>query len=220
MRARWTFVSIAWLWFGAVGTGGDLPRERIVYTTLRPANWELYLFDHGAAPKQLTNDPALDYDPTFSPDGRWIVFCSERSGNPQLYALDPDKTDAPRRLTHGPFMNAAPAVTPDGKTLLFVSDRDGNADIFSMAFRPNDSSVDEKAVNLTKNTGGDFRPAISPDGKTVAFSSDRDSWLDVMNDATRAVPFRSEIYRMNVDGSNPRRLANSNAFNGSPAWFP
>ena len=97
MRARWTFVSIAWLWFGAVGTGGDLPRERIVYTTLRPANWELYLFDHGAAPKQLTNDPALDYDPTFSPDGRWIVFCSERSGNPQLYALDPDKTDPPTR---------------------------------------------------------------------------------------------------------------------------
>jgi len=218
VRARWTFVSIAWLWFGAVGTGGDLPRERIVYTTLRPANWELYLFDHGAAPKQLTNDPALDYDPTFSPDGRWIVFCSERSGNPQLYALDPDKTDPPRRLTRGPFMNAAPAFTPDGKSVLFVSDRDGNADIFSMAFWPNDSSTGEKAVNLTKNSGGDFRPTISPDGKTVAFSSDRDSWLDVMNDATRAVPFRSEIYQMNVDGSNPRRLTNSNAFNGSPAW--
>jgi WD40 repeat protein len=63
----------------AVLIGGDLPRERIVYTTVRPANWELYLFDHGAVSKQVTNDPALDYDPTFSPDGRWVVFCSERS---------------------------------------------------------------------------------------------------------------------------------------------
>jgi len=200
----------------AVLIGGDLPRERIVYTTVRPANWELYLFDHGAVSKQVTNDPALDYDPTFSPDGRWVVFCSERSGSPQLYTLDLDNPDSPRPLTQGPFMNAAPVFAPDGKSLLFVSDRDGNADIFSMAFRRGDSAPAEKAVNLTKNSGGDFRPAISPDGKTVAFSSDRDTWIEMINDRSTAI--RCEIYLMNIDGSNPRRLTNSNAFNGSPVW--
>jgi hypothetical protein len=57
------------LLFGAVLAGSDLPRERIVYTTVRPANWELYLFSPGSSAKQITNDLALDYDPTFS----WLV---------------------------------------------------------------------------------------------------------------------------------------------------
>jgi TolB protein len=229
VRAQWTFVAIVWLWFGAVVTGGDLSRERIIYTTLRPANWELFLFEQGSSssqatrlplqpPKQITDDPALDYDATFSPDGRWIVFCSERSGSPDLYAINLERPGALKALTRGPFMEAAPAFTPDGKSLLFVSDRDGNADVFTVPFRPDHPAAGDKATNLTRNTSGDFRPAIAPDGKAVAFSSDRDSWLDVMNDATRAVAFRCEIYLMNIDGLNPRRLTNSNAFNGSPAW--
>jgi TolB protein len=216
VRAQCVLIFIDLLFLAAALTSGELPRERIVYTTLRPANWELYFFDHGAAPKQLTNDPGLDYEAAFSPDGRWIVFCSERSGNPDLYAIDLEHGGAPKPLTRGPFMEAAPAFTPDGKSLLFVSDRDGNADIFAMEFRPNDTPVNEKAINLTKNSGGDFRPAISRDGKTVAFSSDRDTWIETINDRSTAT--RCEIYRMNIDGSNPRRLTNSSAFNGSPAW--
>src|SRR5712691_11449193 len=47
-----------------------LPRERIVYTMRRPANWHLYLFEGKSSPKQITDDPALDYDAIFSPDGQ------------------------------------------------------------------------------------------------------------------------------------------------------
>lgn len=215
ISARSLFVVVA-----AASTlcAAELPRERIVYTTLRPANWELYLFEPNAAPKQLTDDPALDYDATFSPDGRWLVFCSERAGNPDLYALDLKQSGPPKALTHGPCMEAAPTFAPDGKTLLFVSDRDGNADIFAMPFQPNDSSANEKAKNLTRNASGDYRPAISPDGKMVAFSSDRDSWMEVMKDATRTVPFRNEIYLMKIDGSPARRLTTFRAMSGSPAW--
>jgi len=195
---------------------GELPRERIVYTTVRPANWELYLFKTNAAPKQITDDPALDYDATFSPDGRWLVFSSERSGNPDLYAIDLTQPGPPQPLTHGPYMEAAPTFTPDGKTLLFVSDRDGNADIFAMPFQPNDSSAGEKAMNLTRNPSGDYRPAVSPDGKTAAFSSDRDGWMKMVND--RKAPLRNEIYLMNIDGSQVRRLTTCQAMSGSPAW--
>ena len=203
---------------GSLAFAGELPRERIVYTTVRPANWELFLFERDAAPKQITDDPALDYDATFSPDGRWIVFCSERSGNPDLYALNLKQPATPKQLTRTPFMEAAPAFTPDGKSLLFVSDRDGNADIFIMLFQPDGAARSEKAKNLTRNASGDYRPAVAPDGKTVAFSSDRDSWLEVMNDKTRALLIRCEIYLMNIDGTNVRRLTNFNAMSGSPAW--
>jgi TolB protein len=202
----------------SIAFAGELLRERIVYTTVRPANWELFLVEPNAAPKQITDDPALDYDATFSPDGRWIVFCSERSGNPDLYALDLKQPATPKPLTRTPFMEAAPAFTPDGKSLLFVSDRDGNADIFMMPFEPDGAPASDKAENLTRNASGDYRPAVSPDGKTVAFSSDRDSWLEVVNDKTRALRIRCEIYLMNIDGTNVRRLTSFNAMSGSPAW--
>ena len=220
VRTRCWVVAIASLSLGGAIVGGDLPHERIVYTTVRPANWELFVFDHDASspkhgqpPRQLTDDPALDYDPTLSPDGRWVVFCSERSGNPDLYALDLEDPSKPRQLTRDPFLEAAPAFTPDGKSLLCVSDRNGNADIFVMPFSPNEPAGGVKATNLTKNASGDYRPAISPDGKTIAFSSDRDTWIETINDRKTAI--RCEIYLMNIDGSNPRRLTNSNAFNGS-----
>lgn len=207
---------------------GPLPHERLIYTTLRPANKELYLFAPGsAAPKAITNNPALDYDPTFSPDGRWVVFCSERAGNPDLYAQDLTKSEPPKRLTSGRFMAAAPAFTPDGKTLLFVSDRDGNADIFSMPFDPANTGSADLGHNLTHSLGGDYRPSVSPDGKTIAFSSDRDSFKVLLEDKTNTRGFETEIYTMDIDGSHLRRLTNTDRTenkpfqfndNGSPIW--
>ena len=50
----------------------------------------------GAAPRRLTDHPGLDYDAAFSPDGRWVVFTSERRGNPDLYALELEGGGEPR----------------------------------------------------------------------------------------------------------------------------
>jgi Tol biopolymer transport system component len=75
------------------------------YSSIQPANWDLYVFDHPAAtPRQLTTDPGLNYNPAISPDGRWIAFTSERSGSPDLYALDLQNPAVPRQLTKSPAM--------------------------------------------------------------------------------------------------------------------
>ncbi|RPJ07641.1 MAG: hypothetical protein EHM36_06570, partial [Deltaproteobacteria bacterium] len=190
-----------------VGQAADPARGRIVYTSFRPANLDLYLFDFpGLAPRRLTTHPALDYNPVFSHDGRWVVFCSERRGNPDLYALDLQNPGPPRLLTDSAALEDAPAISPDGQWLAFVSTRDGNADIFVMPFRPNGPDASAQAVNLTRHRAGDFNPAFSPDGKQIAFSSDRDGY--------RA----SEVYVMQADGSNVRRLTESPGWDGSPAW--
>jgi Tol biopolymer transport system component len=199
---------IASLVAGVPAQGTDDPaRERVFYAALRPANTDLYLFDvPGKAPKLLAAHPALDYNPVFSPDGRWVVFCSERRGNPDLYALDLQNPGPPAPLTESDFLEDAPAFSPDGKRLAFVSDRDGNADIFVMPFRPEGPHGLAEAKNLTRHKGGDFNPAFSPDGKLIAFSSDRDGYRE------------SEIYVMQADGSNARRLTHAPGWDGSPAW--
>lgn len=103
------------------------------------------------------------------------------------------------QITDGHGHNCDATFSPDGRTLFFVSDRDGNADLFTMPFRPDDPGGADQARNLTRNPAGDFRPAVSPDGKTVAFSSDRAR--------PEPIPYTAEIYVMNRDGSNPRRLS-------------
>lgn len=183
--------------------------ETIFYTAIRPANWDLYLFEKPEqAPRRLTTHPALDYNATFSPDGRYVIFCSERQGNPDLFVLDLLTPGPQRPLTQGVSMEDAPVISPDGKSLAFVSTRDGNADIFLMPFRPDGPMAEKEAVNLTRSPGGDFNPAFSPDGRFIVFSSDRDQY--------RA----SEIYVMATDGSAPRRLTRSPGWDGSPTFSP
>ena len=191
----------------ATGQTADRARERIVYAALRPAGMALYVFDTpDAEPRQLTTDPGLNYNPVFSPDGRWIVFTSERRGNPDLYALDLHNPGPPLLLTKSDAMEDAAAFSPDGKRLAFISTREGNADIFVMPFQPGGPDASAGAQNLTRHRDGNFNPAFSPDGKRIAFSSDRDGYRE------------GDIYVMEADGSNVRRLTASPGWDGSPAW--
>jgi len=198
--------------------------EAVVYTTLRPPNWDIYLVkEPGGKPRKLTDTPALEYNAVFSPDGRWVVFTSERSGNAELYALELERTSSPVRLTNHPAMDDAASFSPDGDTLTFVSTRDGYADIFVMPFSPHDTTAESRAVNLTKRPGGDFNPAFSPDGRYIAYS--RQACLT----AEAGLCWDIELCVMNANGSGVRVLATGEAgipkgtrfvggVAGSPTW--
>lgn len=221
--------------------------EAIVYTRLGPPNWDIYLVDAlGEVPRPLTHDPALDYNAVFSPDGRWVVFTSERSGNVDLYALDLAAEGEPVRLTQHPAMDDAASFSPDGKRLVFVSARDGDADIFVMPFAPEAATDEGRAVNLTRRPGGDFNPAFSPDGRHIAFSRQVCLWYDP--GAARGCPdlgsaserprrsqgagdVEIELAIMDAEGSNVRTVATADTgipqgveyrlgVAGSPAWSP
>jgi len=195
--------------------------ERIVYSSLRPGNWDIYHFPaSGGDPERLTTHPGLDYGAVFSPDGRWVVFTSERRGHPDLYVIDLEARGDPRLLIDSAVMEDQAAISPDGGTIAFVSTRDGNADVFTMPFRPAETSRLDGATNLTHHPGGDFRPAFSPDGQRIAFSSDRDT-------PAFGHPFfpftrqrEGELYVMDADGANATRLTESVNWDGSPAWSP
>ena len=84
-----------------------------------------------ARPRALAAHPALDYNASFSPDGRWIVFTSHRAGSADLYRIRPDGSEL-ERLTDDPAFDDQGAFSPDGQRLAFVSTRSGQADIWTL----------------------------------------------------------------------------------------
>ena len=197
-------------------------RETIVYSSIQPSNWDLYLFESpGSPPRRLTTDRGLDYNGVISPDGRWVVFTSERSGSPDLYVLDLEGDARPRPLIESPAMEDAAAISPDGRRLLFVSTRGGNADIFAIPFRPEDPLAAGEAENLTRHAAGDYNPAFSPDGTRILFSSSRGTSVETSTGAGPPPTYlASELYVMQADGSEVRRLTRHESWDGAPAWTP
>jgi dipeptidyl aminopeptidase/acylaminoacyl peptidase len=199
--------------------------EAVVYSTIRRPNLDIYLYERaGEAPRRLTDDPALDYNAVFSPDGRWLVFTSERAGGGDLYALDLEGDGAALvRLTRHRAFDDAASFAPDGEQLVFVSTRDGNADVFVMPFEPeNAASAEAAAKNLTHREGGDFNPAFSPDGRRIAYSRQDTLWFPIRDDLggppTDFSHTHSDVYVMSANGSGAMCLSEPGGMSGSPAW--
>jgi len=124
----------------------------------------------------ITNSPAFDADPSFSPDGRTVVFDSDRDGNQEIYAVNIDGSGL-RRLTFDPAGDNHPAYSPDGTQIIFTSGRDNeNADVFVM------NTDGSNPVNLTKWDKTNETAGVgswSPDGTGIAFFSDRNGKDDI-----------------------------------------
>jgi len=80
----------------------------------------------------VTNDPAEDTDPSFSPDGTRIVYSSNHGSleEPEIFIINADGTQKPIRVTNNPAYDGAPSFSPDGTKIAFESDRSGNLDIW------------------------------------------------------------------------------------------
>jgi len=173
---------------------------RIAFQSNRDGSLEIYVMNaDGTAVSRLTNNPAVDVFPNWSPRGDRIAFTSDRDGFPNIYTVNPDGTNLVK-LTDAAGNNALPAFSPDGNQIAFVSDRDGNDEIYLMG------ADGGNVRRLTKDTGQDLFPAWSPDGNWIAFSTTRD--------------VNSEIYKMRADGSELTRLTNDPAADTNPAWSP
>lgn len=194
--------------------------DRIFYSTFSPQGWDIYLsLDDGETFQKVAEHPSLDYGAVVSPDSRWIIFTSERSGMAQLYVLPIDDLDSePRPLfVTGSFQDQA-AFSPDGAHIAFVGSHEGQAEIYVAPFTPDSTLGADRLTNITNNSGGDFRPSFSPDGSQIVFTSDRDHEIIPHPQFPFARQRGGDIYVVGVDGSGIRRLTESPRWDGTPYW--
>src|SRR5580704_13140866 len=78
----------------ADGQQPDRPRGTIAFASQAPRGWDIYVSTvKDRKTHKLTNHPALDYNAAISPDGKRVAFVSERDGNMEVYAMNPDGSD-------------------------------------------------------------------------------------------------------------------------------
>jgi TolB protein len=150
----------------AVGAKGQ-----IAFVSRRDGNDEIYVMGaNGSNQVNLSNNPALDLSPAWSPDGTKIAFISDRDGPFQIYVMNADGSGV-ARLTHDAASDVEATWSPDGTKIAFVS---GTAQGSQIAVMNADGS---EVVALT-SASLDGEPAWSPDGSKIAFSNGQ---LKVMN---------------------------------------
>ncbi len=162
---------------------------------------DIYVMDaDGSHVIQLTDNPADDDSPSWSPDGNRIVFASVRDRMYGIYVMDADGSNVVQ-LIGDPIGCTNPAWSPDGKHIVFVRDVDEfNSDIFVM------DADGSHVIRLTDYPDTDDSPSWSPDGQRIAYHSYRDGDF--------------EIYMMDADGSNVTRITDNEGYDTSPAWSP
>ena len=177
----------------------------IAFSDRRNGNSEIFVVrPDGSQLQNLTNNPAIDRGPAWSPDGRHLVFARvDPSGTVQLHLMNADGSDA-HPLTARLGWEGDPRWFPDGTRILFCCDRtDSPGNMLDICQIKADGS-EERRVLFHRDH--DVQPAVSPDGKLIAFVSHADG-----ND---------EIYVMNSDGSWLVRLTRNPAQDGWPRWSP
>lgn len=150
----------------------ELPEGAILFSSLAPRGWDVYLADIGAQrTRRLTEHRALDYNPAFSLDGERVAFVSERDGNLEIYATGRDGSDL-ARLTDDFALDDHPSFSPEGKRLAFCSTRQpagrpGEADNAVFVMEADGRGV----VRISPEDATDYSPAWSPTGEWIACAS-------------------------------------------------
>jgi Tol biopolymer transport system component len=132
----------------AVGTGGKQAEQpddvggksgplrdadgKIAFESVLHGNGDVYAIKaDGTGTIRLTDGPAMEGDPSWSPDGKKIAFVSNRNGDWAVYTTNADGTDVDR-LTDLPGDEWFPAWSPDGRKIAFASSRGRDEDIYTM----------------------------------------------------------------------------------------
>ncbi len=128
---------------------------KLAYMTVKEDddNAQIWIVEdvHRPAPVSVTNQAALDSTFAWSPDGKRIVYVSDRDGDPEIYTMKDNGSDQ-NQLTSNQIADTLPSWSSNGKLIIFVSDLHGNTEIFTMK----DDGTEQQ--RLTNNDYNDTQP--------------------------------------------------------------
>jgi Tol biopolymer transport system component/DNA-binding winged helix-turn-helix (wHTH) protein len=173
------------------------PEGRLVYTSWIGGEQNIWITDpNGGSPKQLTSHAGFNEQPVVSPDGRYIVFLSNRNNQEHLWRMDIDGRNQ-IELTHG-TSDRQPTFTADGQTVIYRS--------------LNPTGLRRVSINggqeTTFSAKASFDPNVSPDGKTVACGY-------------RPQPAaKNQMALIDTNGGEPKSIHDFPACYGRIRWMP
>ena len=159
--------------------------------------WLLDLATQGLT--RLTDDPAVDTEPAWAPDGKSIYFTSDRAGGPQIYKLDIANPKRVQRISFGSGYVARPRVSWDGTKIAFVTREGSN-------YRIAVQDLASGTVSVLSHGSLDESPSFAPNGATIIYAG-REGAVGTLQ-------------TVSVDGQVTQRLTSSQGELREPAWEP
>ena len=175
--------------------------------------------------KNLTNTPGYDAEATISPNGKKIVFTSERDGDLELYSMDTNGKNI-RRLTNEPGYDGGAFFSPDNKMIVYRGSHPTDPKLIQkdkdllkqhlivpLTFEVwvmNADGTNKRQV--TKLGAASFAPFFTPDGKRIIFCTNYF--------ATDARKRNFDLALINIDGTGLERVTYNESFDGFPMFSP
>ena len=171
------------------------------------APWQIYVLNPQTGDRvALSQTDSNERTPRWSPDGRKLVFASDRDGNREIYVADivgaspVGRLTVPRNLSQHKAPDWQPSWSPDGSRVAFSSYRDDNWELYLV------NADGTNLVRLTDHPENDFSPTWSPDGRQLLFASRR--YTD------------ADLFVLDVDTGETTQLTTSEWNEFDPAWSP
>ncbi len=189
-------------------------------------DYDIYVANSdGTKIKPLTTTKGYDAEATVSPDGKKIIFTSERDGDLELYSMDKNGKNV-KRLTNEPGYDGGAFFSPDGKMIVYrgshptdqaLIKRDQELlaqhlivpTVFEVWVMNADGSNKRQVTKL--NTAS-FAPFFTPDGKRIIFCTNYF--------ATDPRKRNFDLALINIDGTGLERVTFNETFDGFPMFSP
>lgn len=183
------------------GVATSPKQDAMVYASYRGQKSSIYRQSLGSqAQSPLISEMGLDMSPAFTPDGRYLVFSSDRSGETQsLWRKRSDGAGGTTQITSSNSFDWHPSIAADGETIIFQSHRRNNV-------KPSIWSINMNGGLLTQLAVG-HSPQVSPDGRKIVF---------VRNDKNGT----GQLWSMQIDASGLTQLSTGTSSSLDPAWHP
>jgi tricorn protease len=166
----------------------------------------------GSAVKRLTNHPAVDSEPRFSPDGKRIAFVSNRSGSNQIYVM-PAEGGIPEQKTYHSEGYSLADWFPDGNSVLAVANRDH---FWRGSSRMIQIDITKRAAEKVLLDDAASNPTLSNDGKKILFVREGERWWRKGYRGERA----SQIWMLDLATGATSELLHEKVECLWPLWIP